>query len=314
MAVRAEEKKVSFQVDFEGKVPRMIQTDPTRLRQVLINLIGNAIKFTKKGGVKIVVEYVPYSVSRFGVSHGSNNDGTGANAQTATKIRFRITDTGIGMNAEQQAKLFRPFVQGDSSVSRHFGGTGLGLAISRRLTALLGGEVDVISELGKGSTFTFTIATGDIADSRLIEPQATQTATTNDDRHAEESVRLDCNILVVDDRRDIRFLSNRILSKAGASVNECEDGQQAVDYVRDALDRAAPPDLIVLDMQMPNLDGYQTATALRKLGFASPIIALTADAMQGDMNKCIEAGCNDYLSKPIDQKQMLQKVAGMLKK
>lgn len=132
------------------------------------------------------------------------------------------------MSDEQKDKLFKPFSQGDSSVSRHFGGTGLGLAISRR------------------------------------------------------------------------FLSKRILTKAGASVDEAEDGQLALDFVRQRLDKADPPDLILLDMQMPNLDGYQTSAALRGLGFAGPIVALTADAMQGDMNRCLEAGCNDYLSKPID--------------
>jgi len=115
-------------------------------------------------------------------------------------------------------------------------------------------------------------------------------------------------MLVVDDRRDIRFLSKMLLTKAGATVDECEDGQLAVEHMTDCIDQPNCPDLVLLDMQMPNLDGYETARALRKLGYAGPIIALTADAMQGDMNECIEAGCNDYLSKPIDATLLVQKV------
>ncbi len=212
------------------------------------------------------------------------------------------------MTDEQQAKLFRPFVQGDSSVSRHFGGTGLGLAISRRLTEMLGGQLDVVSELGKGSTFTFTIATGDISEGNLIEPQPTLLTEASDDLTPQSTPMLDCKVLVVDDRRDIRFLSKRILTTAGATVDEREDGQLAVDYIEQRLRRGDVPDLVLLDMQMPNLDGYQTARKLRKLGYVGPIIALTADAMQGDMNECLQAGCNDYLSKPIDTARLIQLV------
>ena len=124
--------------------------------------------------------------------------------------------------------------------------------------------------------------------------------------------RLNCHVLIVDDRRDIRFLSKRILNQAGASVDECEDGQLAVEYIAGCLGQSNCPDLVILDMQMPNLDGYQTARKLRDLGYTAPIIALTADAMQGDMSKCLQSGCNDYLSKPIDKRVMLLKVFEML--
>ena len=125
---------------------------------------------------------------------------------------------------------------------------------------------------------------------------------------------LGCRILVVDDRRDIRFLSRRILSSAGASVEEAEDGQFALDFIRDRLAVSNPPHLVLLDMQMPNLDGYETAARLRDIGFIGPIIALTADAMQGDMNRCLEAGCNEYLSKPIDARRLIRLVAELTKR
>ena len=126
-----------------------------------------------------------------------------------------------------------------------------------------------------------------------------------------ESTRLSCHVLIVDDRRDIRFLSKQILTKAGATATECEDGLIAVEHVSASLNDGGGPDLILLDMQMPNLDGYATAQRLRSLGYAGPIVALTADAMQSDMNRCLEVGCNDYLSKPIDKAQMLKKVEAL---
>ena len=183
----------------------------------------------------------------------------------------------------------------------------MGLAISKRLTEMLGGTIQVESELGKGSTFTITIATGDIADVAMVRPK------TTDDWASKEwttvNMSLDCHVLIVDDRRDIRFLTTALLNRSGAKTSEAEDGEIALQKVKKLMsDDGQLYDLILLDMQMPRLDGYQTAIQLRELGYAGPIIALTADAMQGDMARCIECGCNDYLSKPIDAVQLTQKV------
>lgn len=282
MDVRAAENQLELDIFYQGKLPAEIESDPKRLKQILINLVGNAIKFTMKGSVKIFV---------------SCSD---------QLLQFIIVDTGIGITTRQQKRLFRPFSQGDYTVNREFGGTGLGLAISQRLANMLGGEICVESEKGKGSKFTVTIATGDISGVKMIQPLASTEPIQ--ESKAEEEIVLDCHVLVVDDRREIRFLSKRFLTLAGANVTEAVDGEQAIVVVTESMQKNQPFDLILLDMQMPKLDGYETARQLRKLGFTAPIIALTADAMQGDMSRCIECGCNDYLSKPIDKNLLLQTI------
>eukprot|EP00913_Durusdinium_trenchii_P005659 g5277.t1 len=282
MEVRAAESNLKLEVNYESTIPAEIHSDPKRLRQILVNLVGNAVKFTNEGWVKINVSYAD------------------------RLLRIEVADSGIGMSAAQRQRLFQPFSQGDHTVNREFGGTGLGLAISHRLTELLGGTIAVESEEGKGSTFTVTIGVGTIDDVELVEPKLV--AKPIPDSSTVDHIRLDCHILVVDDRRDVRFLSRRILSKAGATVSEAEDGEQAVAAVTESMKAGTPYDMVILDMQMPKLDGYQTAKALRELGYSRPIIALTADAMQGDMTRCIESGCNDYLSKPIDKLELLTKI------
>jgi two-component system CheB/CheR fusion protein len=292
MDVRAQENGLSLAVEYHGKLPKVIESDAIRLKQILINLVGNAIKFTRAGRIEIRVWY---EASR-------------------QHLHFDVIDTGIGMTQTQIDRLFKPFSQGDSSVSRHFGGTGLGLAISKRLAEMLGGGITASSTAGVGSTFSVTITTGDITDQPLVDHPSGESANNVLPSEAEvkpSTETLDCHVLIVDDRRDIRFLSKRILTKAGATIEECEDGRVAVEHMVQAIKTNQCPDLILLDMQMPNLDGYQTARKLRELGYTGPIIALTADAMQGDMNECLEAGCNDYLSKPIDSQRMLQLIAGM---
>ncbi|MFG0287126.1 MAG: PAS domain-containing protein, partial [Rhodopirellula sp. JB044] len=319
MEVRASEGGLSLEVVYVGKLPRLIQSDAKRLKQILINLVGNAIKFTRKGSVKILVRYEPgqHDVASNALPPTTQNEGSLANdAITASQghglLHFDIVDTGIGMSEEQQERLFKPFSQGDSTVSRHFGGTGLGLAISKRLAEMLGGKITFDSTEGVGSKFTLSIDVGEIDDVELIDLNL-ETLQESKPEVASNgaAVPLTCHVLVVDDRRDIRFLSRLLLTKAGATVDECEDGQIAVDYMKDRLGKPNCPALVLLDMQMPNLDGYQTARIMRSLGYPGPIIALTADAMQGDMNECLEAGCNDYLSKPIDGERLIRMVADM---
>jgi CheY-like chemotaxis protein len=259
----------------------------------LINLIGNAIKFTHHGKVQVRLRFDP----------------------ERWQLHFEVVDTGIGISPEQMKRIFSPFSQGDVSVSRNFGGTGLGLVISQRLAEMLGGTLTAKSIEGTGSTFSFSITTGNDEALKLVDYNSLpfeaqmQLSSRQIVTIPGESIRLSCRVLVVDDRRDIRYLSRYILTKAGAAVHECEDGLIAVDHMSASLDQAVQPDLILLDMQMPNLDGYATARAIRSLGYTGPIVALTADAMQSDMNNCIEAGCNDYLSKPIDRTELLAKVA-----
>lgn len=283
MEVRARENKIDLTVNYKGNLPAEIESDAKCLKQILINLVGNAIKFTKHGSVCVEV---------------SCKD---------EQLRIDVVDTGIGMSAEQQSRVFEPFSQADASVGRIFGGTGLGLAISGRLAKALGGKLSVHSDLGKGSTFTVTIATGSLTGVMLIEPEQHVAAEQNFPEQSIE-VQLDCRILIVDDRREIRMLSKHFLTKAGAVTREAEEGEQALRIVEEERQLNSNFDLILLDMQMPRLDGYATAAELRKKGFCGPIIALTADAMQGDMKRCLESGCDDYLSKPIDKQKLLDKV------
>jgi PAS domain S-box-containing protein len=287
MSVRASEKKLEFSVDFEGQIPSEIESDPKRLKQILINLLGNAVKFTEVGFVRLIVRYLEGEVSR---------------------LQFEVIDTGIGISAEQQQKLFQPFSQGDASVNRRFGGTGLGLTISQRLATMLGGEIDFHSVEGKGSTFICTIQAGKLERSLLIQPHMETVPELAN--MPTEVPTLNCRVLVVDDRRDVRFLTKHLLTKAGAIVEVAEDGQHAIGVYQEILrGEIAPVDLILLDMQMPRLDGYQTAMQLRSMGCRQPIIALTADAMHGDMTRCLECGCDAYLSKPIDAQALIASVA-----
>lgn len=286
MYVRAREKQLDFQVEYDGKIPETIASDSKRLRQILVNLVGNAIKFTEEGSVRIVVRY-----------HDEDS---------VPRVQIDVIDTGIGLNEHQLSRLFQAFTQADSSVNRTFGGTGLGLAISQRLAHLLNGEITVKSTPGQGSTFSCIIATGNTGDVQLIHPPLDALEQPNSPQVFDR--QLSCRVLVVDDRRDVRFLTKKILSTAGADVTLSEDGIDALQRVSEAMASGDSWDLILLDMQMPRLDGYQTAVKLRAMNFSGPVIALTADAMQGDMDLCLKSGCNAYLSKPIDASKLVETV------
>jgi PAS domain S-box-containing protein len=288
LQVRADEKKIEFAVQYDGLVPRSIFTDPTRLRQVLINLIGNAIKFTDTGRVDLKVRFLE-------------------NVQTPT-IEFEIADTGIGISPEQQSRLFQPFSQADSSVARKYGGSGLGLAISHRLVKMLDGGLDMKSEPGRGSTFFVRLPVGAVSEILLIEPYL-DLPSSEPERLVEQTQSLTGRILVVDDRRDVRHISQHFLEKAGAKVTTAENGRQGVDVCLAARDTGEPFDLIFMDMQMPEVDGLAATAELRSAGIDWPIIALTADAMKGDRDRCLNGGCDDYLSKPIDQAKLIHLAA-----
>ena len=287
LRARAAEKDVTLAVDFRGPIPRTIQTDPLRLKQVLMNLVGNAIKFTERGHVRLAV----------GVDDAVSGDGS-----PSSTVTLEISDTGIGMTPDQVERLFQPFTQADESMTRKFGGTGLGLVISRRLAQLMGGDVTVRSEAGRGSTFTVRIDGGSLAGVTRITNLTESVLQPTEQEHPEE-VRLTGRILLAEDGPDNRHLVSLHLTAAGARVSCAENGRVAV-----AMARAEPFDVILMDMQMPELDGYGATSELRRRGATLPIIALTAHAMSGDREKCLAAGCSDYLTKPIDPELLLRTV------
>jgi PAS domain S-box-containing protein len=291
LRVRAQEKAISLECRWTSGVPETICTDPARMRQVLINLVGNAIKFTERGSVTLVAS-VDFR-------------------QSAPRFVIDICDTGVGIRSEHLDRIFAPFVQADTSITRNFGGTGLGLAISRNIARQLGGDITVHSEFGRGSTFRLTLDAGSLDGVRIFDsPPAESIVSRQRTTTAGAAVRgqfAQARILVVEDGATNRDLITIVLEGAGATVVCAENGLLGVE----AAERE-PFDLILMDMQMPVMDGYTAAMRLRQLGFECPIIALTAHAMRGDELKCREAGCSGYLTKPIDIDVLLQTVAAAL--
>jgi signal transduction histidine kinase len=298
--VRAEAKGLPLIVEYDGPVPETVVTDPTRLRQILINLVGNAVKFTETGEVRTVVRLVQGPFETPG-------------------LQFEVRDTGIGMTEEQLAKLFTPFVQGDSSTSRQFGGTGLGLAISSRLAGMLGGDISVKSVPAVGSTFTLTIATGPLnAVKMLDEPcSAPSRAETARREPSQLPPALGCHVLLVEDGPDNQRLISLLLEKAGARVSIAGNGVEALEKTLPGWSHGEdvqPPtpepfDVILMDIQMPVMDGHEATRRLRKSGWRGPIIALSAHAMEHEIEKILAAGCNEYMAKPIQRDQLLRLVA-----
>jgi signal transduction histidine kinase/DNA-binding NarL/FixJ family response regulator len=287
MRPRALAKQLSLRVEFVGLIPTQIRSDPLRLKQVMMNLTGNAIKFTEKGGVCIKV-----SVTKF---------------LGECRAVFDISDTGIGMTPDQTKRLFQPFVQADESMTRKYGGTGLGLVISKRLAGFMGGDVTVESEPGKGSTFKFWVDSGPLENVPMREGLSESLLALADEGSLNEDIVLQGKILLAEDGVDNQELLRTNLTMAGAAVVLAENGRIAVEKLRNE-----KFDLVLMDMQMPELDGYGATSELRRLGFTLPIIALTAHAMSGDRARCIAAGCTDYLTKPIDRELLLRTVASYL--
>ncbi len=296
MRHRAQDKQLFLDVEYIGAVPETITSDPTRLRQILLNLIGNAIKFTQHGGVRLIVKMAD-------------------SPDTSTRhLRFEVVDTGVGMTPEQQAKLFQAFSQADTSTTRQFGGTGLGLIISKRLSEMLGGNIAMSSKAGEGTSFCFTIETGPLDGVKMVE-------NANETRKSQEAqasvresaaVRLSGTILLAEDGPDNQRLITMILTKAGAQVVIAANGQIALDKALEAWKAGTPFDMILMDMQMPELDGYGATGRLREAGYTGPIVALTAHAMASDRDKCLNAGCDDYATKPINRPHLLGTLARLM--
>ena len=289
--VRAEDKDTKLITEFVGKLPEHIDTDDVRLRQVITNLVGNAIKFTSEGEVKVSTRLIEPT-----------------SADEKPMLEVSISDSGIGMTEEQVDKIFQPFVQADSSVTRKFGGTGLGLTISKRIVKSLGGEIRVESSHGVGSTFIFTVETGDISNVELIDVETyNKTAKTNRGQKQGVAKLPPGKILVVDDGQANRRLIKLILERAGCTVDEAENGQIGFEKAT-----ASHYDLVLMDMQMPVLDGYNATAKLREHDYTKPVVALTANAMTGDQEKCAKAGCDGFLAKPVDIDKLLVTVNGYL--
>ncbi|MCC7418676.1 MAG: response regulator [Planctomycetaceae bacterium] len=284
MRVPFREKNLTLDYNWEGPVPESIKTDGSRLRQILINLLGNARKFTREGGVQLIAR----------VDAGSDS----------SEFTVDVIDTGVGIPEDKQAQIFEPFVQGDTSVTRRFGGTGLGLSISRRLARLMGGDLTINSTPGVGSDFRLTVAAGDLSNVRFVPAAGlgdiiptSRNGQTYDVIKSLAGMR----VLVVDDGDTNRKLISLVLRKAGAELTEASNGEEACERVLGQ----RPFDAILLDMQMPVMDGYAAAGILRSEGVTTPIVALTAHAMKGDREKCLDAGCSDFLTKPINADELL---------
>ena len=282
MQVRAHSKGLRIVTEYEGEIPATILSDPTRIRQILINLVGNAVKFSDCGEIRLVVR----------LARDEEGDQI---------LQFDVIDHGIGINPGEMNRIFQAFVQADDSTARKFGGSGLGLAISRRLAELLGGSLKcTFSEPGKGSTFRATIAPGPLDGACMLRHPRETPAAEPAFKPLWSGAVLDCRVLLAEDSPDNQELVSFVLSKAGAQVSLANDGAQAVAMAMAALSAGSPFDVIVMDMQMPVLDGYAATSRLRALDYPGPIIALTAHAMRDDLQKAIAAGCNAYASKPID--------------
>jgi CheY-like chemotaxis protein/nitrogen-specific signal transduction histidine kinase len=275
---KASEKGLKLNIDLPAGLPaRMFNGDPLRLGQILLNLAGNALKFTPGGSITLRARIVV-----------DNADDL--------LLRWEVQDTGIGISTEDQQRLFTAFEQADGSMTRRYGGTGLGLAISKRLAQMMGGEIGVESEPGRGSTFWFTVRLRKAASAATVPPPSPGAS-----RRAPDERLLDAHagarILLAEDEPVNQEVSRGLLEDAGLSVDLAADGSEAV-----ALASRNRYDLILMDMQMPNLNGVDATQAIRRdsLNTATPILAMTANAFEEDRQTCLAAGMNDFVAKPVE--------------
>ena len=284
LAVKAKEKGITLDFEARGVIPETIQSDPARLRQIVTNLVGNAIKFTERGSVRIVLRML---------------EGTAAPA-----LAIDVADSGIGIAPDKLGSVFEAFVQADTSITRRFGGTGLGLSISKRFALALGGDITVTSEPGSGSVFTVALDTGPLAGVRMLKPDEIVAAQHDAAGDTGSWEFPPAKVLVVDDGPENRQLIVLVLEELGLTVHEAENGRIGADKAL-----ATAYDVILMDMQMPVMDGYSATLLLRESGVKTPIFALTADAMKGFEQKVLAAGCNAYLTKPVDIDKLVAIIA-----
>ena len=288
LGVKAKEKGIPLKFRAKGALPEQIKTDPARFRQIIFNLVGNAIKFTEEGNVTVTCHL--------------NKTASGS------LLAINITDTGIGIPADKLESIFDPFTQADSAVTRRFGGTGLGLSISRKFARALGGDIIAESNSGNGSTFRVTLATGNLSGIAFLQPKevaaVAQQSEEGEQTHWHFSYG---HVLIVDDGTENRELLKLLLQESGLSVDEAENGQVGVEK---ALEKHF--DVILMDVNMPVMDGFTATKKLREHGLKTSIIALTANAMKGFEQECLDVGYSGYCSKPIDIDRFMAQMADLL--
>jgi signal transduction histidine kinase len=272
LKLRAQEKSIDLSLKWVSAKPTNVVADPLRVSQILSNVIGNAVKFTLRGSIRVELS----------ASNG--------------QLTARIIDTGIGMTAEEQSRIFSPFVQADTSVTRKYGGSGLGLALSRKLAQLLGGDLTLEKSIPEsGTTFKIEI---NIANTVSETKKSAQKSIVVSDQPL-----FGKKVLIVDDAPDNRVIANIFLQNAGAECEEAEDGQEGIDRAM-----AENFDIILMDIQMPVLDGYQAMEKLTQLSYKKPVIALTAHALNDEKQRCLNAGFTDYVTKPINRTHLIQSI------
>ncbi len=284
LEISAKNKSIALTYKPLTAMPETLTTDPARVRQIITNLVGNAIKFTQKGGVTITTEWRPES--------------------DPNHIQIHVEDTGIGMTETQQSQIFSPFVQADSSITRRFGGTGLGLTISKKFAEALGGGITVASHFGKGSRFTFTMATGKIDNVVSLSPDEILKGRQNEHQIHTQWKLPKARVLVVDDSEENRELIRLVLTHQGLTVDTANNGKEGLAAIL-----SNDYQMVLMDVQMPEMDGYTAVKAVRQKHISIPVFALTAHAMKGIEQKCKQAGFDGYVAKPVSISGLLEQVA-----
>jgi CheY-like chemotaxis protein len=287
MGLRARDKGIDFALKITSPIPALVISDPTRFRQILNNIVGNAIKFTERGQVELSVSYE----DKF--------------------LKIQVKDTGRGISQEQADRLFQAFVQADETTTRKFGGTGLGLVLTKRLASAMGGDFYLKeSALDVGSVFIASIKIGIISGTRFVDHQTLYFSTVEEAAAAPQlSMLAGMKILVVDDSPDNRTLLSVILQDAGASVDSAQDGLQGVEKAL-----TSSYDVVLMDIQMPRMDGYQAIEVLKGQGYPAPIIALTAHAMVEERERAKGKGFAAFMTKPIQRESLLNLLDGLRRK
>ncbi|GAB5440106.1 MAG: hypothetical protein Fues2KO_04550 [Fuerstiella sp.] len=295
MRMRAESHQTNLRFRSSGPLPQTITTDAARLRQIVINLVANAIKFTPVGEVEVTVCCLNPSTEK-------------------EMLQVEVQDSGIGISPTQLEGLFEPFTQADATIGERFGGTGLGLSISRRLARSLGGQIEARSTEGVGSTFTVVIPAAPAGSLMSVDLERARGDKLPLDRETgtETDEHLGCRILIADDMRDVRDIASHFLRKAGAEVEVAKNGEQAVEAVTAAANRGEQYSLVLMDLQMPVMNGPSAVRSLRDLGIDIPIVALTADAMKGTRERVLQLGFSEYLTKPIHAEELIRTVRRLI--